>query len=132
MPVKDRKGIPHRGSEHRDIPDEFHPTNAFESRGADGLKWKPGLRHQTGFNSALGSDEHYFSFLSPRYPFQGDGQRGENVSARAASRNQQRQIALPCFRHMALPGCVPAYSACWLIFRSTPVAASITRRLEPP
>jgi hypothetical protein len=56
----------------------------------------------------LGSDEHYFSFLSARCPFQGDGQRGKNVPARAASGNQQRQIRFPCFRHMALQAALPA------------------------
>ncbi len=105
VPVKDRERVPHRGSELRDIPDKFHPANALEARGANRLKRKPRLGYQAGFNSALGSDEHYFSFLSPRYPFPGDGQRGKNVPACAASRNQQLQISLPRFRHMALPGC---------------------------
>ena len=145
---------------------------AFQTRGANRLQRKSRLRNQTSFNPALGSDEHDFSFRSSRHPFAGNSQRGENVPARAASRNQQLQISLPRFRHMELKaassfvdkslrrsrraGVSPAFlrhreaapeparrrryensffayqSACWLIFRSTPVAASITRRLEPP
>jgi len=99
--AQDRKGVPHRGSELRDIPDKFHSTDALEARRANRLERKPRLRHQTSFNPALSSDEHHFPFRSSRHPFTGHGQRGKNVPARPASRNQQLQILLPRFLHAA-------------------------------
>ena len=89
--AKDRKRIPHCRDEFRRIARQFHSADPLEPRRANRLQNKPGLGHQSRFNSALRSDEHDFPFSFPRHPFPGDGERRKYMSTRAASCNQQFQ-----------------------------------------
>jgi len=98
-------------------------ADSLQTRHADCFERQPGLRHQPRFHSALGSYDHdaSFSFGLAAKPFTRNGNRRENVPAGAAAGNQQTVCIL---LHIS--------SACWLMFKSTPVANNIKIKLDPP
>ena len=119
-----------------DVAPEFRSAHAFQAGRPNQFERQSRLRHQLRFHPAFRSDNHDAFFPFPRpasvpapQPFPRDGERRENVAARAAAGNQQilrvrRSASLRIRAHVS--------SACWLMFRSTPVANSITSRLDPP
>ena len=120
---------------HRRVAQQFHPADALQSRRANRFERQPGLRHQSCFDSALGSHEHDLPLsvtaaarlvrraaaILARRPCR------KHVAARAAAGDQQRlHVGRVCIARLT------SSSACWLMFKSTPVANSITSKLDPP
>ncbi len=141
--AKDLCGVPESWGKHRDVAQELHAADSLEPGDAQSLKQQPCGRHELRFHSALCPHKHHFPlsiFSWPAEPFFRNSQRRKNVPARSATCNQQfhkpdrfKSPAASKHSHFTSAKVFKRQSlACWLMFRSTPVARSIANKLEPP
>ena len=123
--------VPQAYRNHRRIAHQLYPADTFESRYANQLQRHAGSGHKPRFHSALGS----YRTLAP-------SSCRLLTAPGYSSRYGQRRKDVPrrCRRLRSEAFCSPALtsrgkkknSACWLIFKSTPVASSIPSKLDPP
>src|SRR5580704_10835796 len=126
MPLHNFLRVPQSRRQLCQVARQFRSAHAFQARRANRFQRQAGLRHEPGFHSGFGSDEHNatFSFRHTPQPFPRHGDGGKYVAAGAAACNQQAFTCGAACRHVS--------SACWLMFNSTPVANNMLNRLEPP